>query len=61
LSHDFCLEVVVMQGRSDALEAIANRILGMRGVKHGGIEIVAGLDLDHGHQHPHEKGGRRRP
>lgn len=61
LSHDLCLEVVVMQGRSDALEAIANRILGMRGVKHGGIEIVAGLDLDHGHQHPHEKGGRRRP
>jgi len=53
LSHDLCLEVVVMQGRSDALEAIANRILGMRGVKHGGIEIVAGLDLDARHEHHH--------
>ncbi|HVV17218.1 MAG TPA: nickel-responsive transcriptional regulator NikR [Polyangia bacterium] len=64
LSHDLCLEVIVMRGRSDKLKTIANRILGMRGVKHGGIEIVAGLELDdphdHPHEHPHGEVGRRR-
>lgn len=43
LTHDLCLEVVVMQGRSDRLQGIADRILAMRGVKQGGIEIFAGL------------------
>src|SRR6185369_3701217 len=35
LSHDLCLEVIVMQGRSDQLRALADRILAMRGVKQG--------------------------
>ncbi len=43
LSHDYCLEVLVMRGRSDQLSAIAERILATRGVKHGGIEIIAGV------------------
>lgn len=54
LSHDLCLEVVVMKGRSDELQIIADRILAMRGVKQGGIEIIAGLPHEHGHNHPHE-------
>jgi CopG family transcriptional regulator, nickel-responsive regulator len=41
LSHDLCLEVVVVRGKSDQLQTMANRMLAMRGVKHGGIEIVA--------------------
>jgi CopG family transcriptional regulator, nickel-responsive regulator len=41
LSHDLCMEVIVVRGRSDRLKAIAERMLAMRGVKHGGIEIVA--------------------
>ena len=41
LSHDLCLEVIVVRGKSDQLQIIANRMLAMRGVKHGGIEIVA--------------------
>lgn len=44
LSHDLCLEVVVMQGRSDRLQAVADRILAMRGVKQGGIEMITALD-----------------
>jgi CopG family transcriptional regulator, nickel-responsive regulator len=42
LSHDLCLEVVVMQGKSDRLKLIADRMLAMRGVKHGGVEIIPG-------------------
>ena len=43
LSHALCLEVVVMRGKGDQLQGIADRILAMRGVKQGGIEIVGGL------------------
>jgi CopG family nickel-responsive transcriptional regulator len=59
LTHDLCLEVVVMRGKSDRLRIIADRILAMRGVKHGGIEIVTGIGQPahshpHGHGHGHE-------
>ena len=55
LSHDYCLEVIIIRGRSDKLQIIANQILGMRGVKHGGIEIVSDVELGHGHT-PHSHG-----
>jgi CopG family nickel-responsive transcriptional regulator len=51
LDHDHCLEVIVMQGRSDELQGIADRILALRGVKHGGIELYVG-----GPSHAHEAG-----
>src|SRR5882672_7406580 len=34
LSHDYCLEVIVIRGKSDRLQAVADKILAMRGVKH---------------------------
>ena len=43
LNDSLCLEVVVLRGQSDELQEIADRILAMRGVKQGGIEIIAGL------------------
>jgi CopG family nickel-responsive transcriptional regulator len=54
LSHDYCLEVIVIRGKSDRLHAVADKILAMRGVKHGGIEIIADADLEHDHVHPHQ-------
>jgi CopG family nickel-responsive transcriptional regulator len=63
LSHDHCLEVVVMRGAADELQSVADRILAMRGVKQGGLEIIAddggprvahGPADDHGHAHGHE-------
>ncbi len=55
LTLDLCLEVVVMRGRSDQLQDLADRILAMRGVKHGGIEIVPVAEDDGAsHPHPHE-------
>jgi CopG family nickel-responsive transcriptional regulator len=61
LSHDLCLEVIVMRGKSNELKAISDRIIATRGVSHGGVEIIAGVpdapDHDHGHgqghAHPH--------
>jgi len=55
VNHDLCLEVIVIRGRSDLLQNIADRLLALRGVKQGGIEIVAGLgDLGNAHSHPSE-------
>jgi CopG family transcriptional regulator, nickel-responsive regulator len=53
LNHDYCLEVLVLRGRSDELAQIAERILATRGVKHGGIEIVPGLLEPARHQRRH--------
>jgi CopG family nickel-responsive transcriptional regulator len=54
IDHDNCMEVIIMTGRSDELQRVADRILGLRGVKHGGIEIVTGLGHGpHAHAHPH--------
>lgn len=71
LDHDHCLEVVVMRGRSDVLKAAADRLLGTRGVTHGGAEIIAettmidsGSEGDHEHHehaHSHSRPRRARP
>jgi CopG family nickel-responsive transcriptional regulator len=54
LSHDLCLEVIVMRGRSDRLAAISDQILALRGVKQGGIEMIPAGDIAHGHSHGHD-------
>lgn len=41
LNHHLCLEVIVMRGRSDELRIVSDKILATRGVKHGGIELIA--------------------
>ena len=56
LSHDLCLEVIVLRGRSDRLASLADQILAIRGVKHGGIEIVPSVEIAgqaHEDVHPH--------
>jgi CopG family nickel-responsive transcriptional regulator len=60
LTHDLCLEVIVMQGRSDELQAVSDRILAMRGVKQGGVEMIArpGPGRRHEHDHEHAHGAR---
>lgn len=55
LDHDKCLEIVVMHGRSDVLQAHADRILAMKGVRHGSLELFAhgGRRVPHSHAHGH--------
>ncbi len=73
LDHDHCLEVIVMRGRSDELKAAADKLLGTRGVTHGGVEIIAETELHdaaadhahahgaHAHHHPPPRRGTERP
>lgn len=52
LDHDKCLEIVVMHGRSDVLQAQADRILAMKGVLHGALELFAHRSRpSHSHTH----------
>jgi CopG family nickel-responsive transcriptional regulator len=46
VDHHHCLEVIIMRGRSDELQRVAEKLLATRGVKHGGIEIVTQLNID---------------
>lgn len=71
LDHDNCMEVIVLRGRSDALRTAAERMLGTRGVTHGGMEIVTEGSIagsrthrhtHHAdHTHPHHDAPAKRP
>ncbi len=46
LDHHNCLEVIIMRGRSSEVSHIADRILSLRGVKHGKLVLTTqGKDL----------------
>jgi len=40
LDDDNCLEVIAMRGRSEDIQAIADAILGVKGVKHGQLSAT---------------------
>ena len=46
LDHHNCLEVVIFKGRSGEVQSLTDRILSLRGVKHGHLTITtSGKDL----------------
>ena len=60
LDQAHCLEVIILQGPADELRQFADRVFATRGVKHGGIEMIAagstsrdGLHV-HLHEHAHQ-------
>jgi CopG family nickel-responsive transcriptional regulator len=58
LDHHYCLEVIIMKGRSKDLQTIADRMLALRGVEMGKLVLTtSGKDLKpakHSHPHSHE-------
>lgn len=51
LGNDYCLEVIILRGKSDELRAFADRLLASRGVKHGGIELITDVTKHSLHAH----------
>ncbi len=45
LSHRMCLEVIVLRGGPKEIQALADRLIAARGVKHGRLVATAGTDL----------------
>ena len=62
LDQAHCLEVIILQGPADELRRFADRVFATRGVKHGGIELIAAARSSpdelhvHLHSHGHEAG-----
>jgi CopG family transcriptional regulator, nickel-responsive regulator len=50
LDHHYCLEVIIMKGKSKELQEVADRILALRGVELGKLVLTnSGKDLKHKH------------
>ncbi len=48
VNHDYCLEVIIMQGKAHILREAGNRLIGLRGVQHGKLTITStGEDFSH--------------
>jgi CopG family nickel-responsive transcriptional regulator len=48
LDHDYCLEVVIMKGKSRELQELADRMLALRGVELGKLVLTnSGKELKH--------------
>jgi CopG family nickel-responsive transcriptional regulator len=59
LDHHYCLEVIIMKGRSKDIQGIADRMLALRGVELGKLVLTnSGKELKsrtHTHSHSHTK------
>jgi CopG family transcriptional regulator, nickel-responsive regulator len=40
LDHHNCLEVLVVRGEAAAIQAMADRLIGLKGVKHGKLTVT---------------------
>ncbi|WP_263354959.1 nickel-responsive transcriptional regulator NikR [Acidicapsa acidisoli] len=54
LDHNYCLEVIIMKGKSKKLQAVADGMLALRGVELGKLVLTnSGTDIKAGHhEHP---------
>ena len=53
VSHDSCLEVTVLRGRSSEVKAFADHVIAERGVRHGHVVMMPIEAHVHGHGHGH--------
>lgn len=51
LDHDHCLETVVLRGPVPAVQACAERLVALRGVRHGNIHLVPLAEQGQAHRH----------
>ena len=56
LDHDHCLETVVLKGPTRAVQDCAERMVAMRGVRHGQIHLVPLASTAQEHRHAHDAG-----
>ena len=60
ISHDDCMEVIVLRGEVQQIRSLADSLLSLKGVKHGklfitlpGQEIAGNKSAPHKHSHKH--------
>ncbi len=74
LSHDDCMEVIVLRGKAREVRVLSDSLLSLKGVKHGRLFVTLPSGMisrrpaaskksrrhAHAHTHPHGKGAARR-
>jgi CopG family nickel-responsive transcriptional regulator len=40
LSHDYCLEVIVVEGKTEEIEDISKKLIALKGIKHGKLTLT---------------------
>ncbi len=54
LDHDHCIEVVILRGPTDLVQAFADAVMAQPGVSHGQLHLVPmAAQHAHGHEHLH--------
>ena len=53
IDHDHCLETVVLRGATKPVTTFAEKLIALRGVRHGNIHIVPLHQSSDTHVHPH--------
>jgi CopG family nickel-responsive transcriptional regulator len=56
LDHDHCMESVVLRGPTAAVQACAQQLVAMRGVRHGQMHLVPLAEERADHRHAHAPG-----
>lgn len=60
LDHNNCLEVLVLKGKAQLLQSLADKLVSVRGVKHGKLTMTTSGEAmpsgpgDHNHSYPHD-------
>lgn len=39
MAHDNCIEVIIARGRSAAVQELANRLIALRGIRDGNLDM----------------------
>lgn len=52
LDHAHCLETVVVRGATGAVQAFAQALIALRGVRHGNVHVVPLAEENRAHTHP---------
>jgi CopG family nickel-responsive transcriptional regulator len=54
VSQNYCLEVITLKGKKHAIENMANKISGFKGIEHARLfsfVLPEGEEIEHGHHH----------
>ena len=60
LDHHHCLETVVLRGPTAAVQAFAQQLVALRGVRHGNIHLVPLAETGRAHRHGLDTSGPHR-
>lgn len=54
LTHELCLEVIILKGPADKLQSIASRLSGLKGIYKADLVMASGKEVEK-HEHEHEQ------